>query len=110
MKDKDDTSEPLQTEFEAIAASPAFPLRQEASAYAKASSDTSAGQVAGAGSAPGRVKVELDLDSDLLAWLKAQPTEWRREINNTMRFFMETSSPPAKPPQGPAPPARTPGR
>ena len=94
MKDKDDPSEPLQTEFEAIAA-PAIK----------------------------RVSVTLDMDSDLLAWLKAQPTEWQREINNTMRFFMETSSPlpaskpaPSKDggtggaPRKPAPPARTPAR
>ena len=35
--------------------------------------------------------VTLDLDADLLDWLKEQPTDWRQEINNTMRFFMETS-------------------
>ena len=40
---------------------------------------------------PRRVTVKLDLDADLLDWLKEQPTDWRQEINNTMRFFMETS-------------------
>src|SRR5271166_834260 len=40
---------------------------------------------------PKRVTVTLDLDADLLAWLKEQPADWRQEINNTMRFFMETS-------------------
>jgi hypothetical protein len=34
--------------------------------------------------------VTLDLDADILAWLKEQPTDWQREINNTMRFQMET--------------------
>jgi uncharacterized protein (DUF4415 family) len=42
----------------------------------------------------GRVTVSLEMDADLLAWLKLQPTDWQREINNTMRFFMETSNPP----------------
>ena len=40
---------------------------------------------------PQRVAVTLDLDADLLDWLKGQPTDWQQEINNTMRFFMETS-------------------
>ena len=40
---------------------------------------------------PRRVTVTLDLDADLLDWLKEQPTGWKEEINNTMRFFMETS-------------------
>jgi hypothetical protein len=31
------------------------------------------------------------MDADILAWLKEQPTGWQREINNAMRFFMETS-------------------
>jgi uncharacterized protein (DUF4415 family) len=65
---KDKQSEPLQTEFDATAAPD-----------------------------PTRVTVTLDMDADLLAWLKAQPTDWQREINNTMRFFMETSAAPAKP-------------
>jgi uncharacterized protein (DUF4415 family) len=62
---KDIQSEPLQTEFDATASPPAC---------------------AGAGSDPKRVTVTLDMDADLLAWLKAQPTDWQREINNTMRF------------------------
>jgi len=44
-----------------------------------------------AASPPQRVAVTLVLDADLLDWLKQQPTDWRLEINNTMRFFMETS-------------------
>jgi uncharacterized protein (DUF4415 family) len=62
----DKKSEPLQTEFDATAAP-----------------------------APKRVAVTLDMDADLLAWLMMQPTDWQREINNTMRFFMETSAAPA---------------
>jgi hypothetical protein len=27
----------------------------------------------------------------VLAWLKEQPTDWQRELNNLTRFFMETS-------------------
>jgi hypothetical protein len=40
---------------------------------------------------PERVTVTLDIDSDILAWLKQQPTDWQREINNLTRFFMETN-------------------
>jgi len=40
------------------------------------------------------VTVTLDLDADLVAWLKAQPTDWQRELNNLARFFMETSTAP----------------
>jgi hypothetical protein len=40
---------------------------------------------------PERVTVSLDLDADILAWLKQQPTDWQREINNLTRFFMETN-------------------
>jgi uncharacterized protein (DUF4415 family) len=47
---------------------------------------------------PERVTVTLDLDADLLDWLKAQPTDWQREINNLGRFFMETSNAPVPPP------------
>jgi uncharacterized protein (DUF4415 family) len=48
---------------------------------------------------PERVTVTLDLDADILAWLKEQPTDWhRREINNTMRFQMETWNAPTPPP------------
>lgn len=35
--------------------------------------------------------VSLELDADILAWLKEQPTDWQREINNLTRFFMETN-------------------
>jgi uncharacterized protein (DUF4415 family) len=69
----DKKSEPLQTEFDASAAP--------------------AQACAGAGC--GRVIVTLEIDADLLAWLQLQPTDWQREINNTMRFFMETSNPPS---------------
>ena len=64
-----DTPEQLQTEFQATAAKP-----------------------------PERVTVSLDLDADLLEWLKAQPRDWQTEINTTMRFFMETSNAPVPPP------------
>jgi uncharacterized protein (DUF4415 family) len=47
---------------------------------------------------PERVKVELEMDADILAWLKEQPTDWQREINNTMRFQMETWNAPIPPP------------
>jgi uncharacterized protein (DUF4415 family) len=40
---------------------------------------------------PERVTVTLDIDADILDWLKAQPTDWQRELNNLTRFFMETS-------------------
>jgi hypothetical protein len=40
---------------------------------------------------PERVTVTLDIDADILAWLKEQPTDWQREINNLTRFFMETN-------------------
>jgi uncharacterized protein (DUF4415 family) len=46
---------------------------------------------------PERVSVTLDLDADILAWLKEQPTDWQREINNTMRFQMETWNAPTPP-------------
>lgn len=47
---------------------------------------------------PERVTVTLDLDADLLHWLKGQPRDWQTEINTTMRFFMETSNAPVPPP------------
>jgi len=34
----------------------------------------------------------------LLDWLKAQPLDWQREINNLARFYMETSNQPVPPP------------
>jgi len=40
---------------------------------------------------PERVTVTLEIDTDILAWLKQQPTDWQREINNLTRFFMETN-------------------
>ena len=40
---------------------------------------------------PERVTVTLELDADVLDWLKEQPTDWQRELNNLARFFMETS-------------------
>jgi hypothetical protein len=40
---------------------------------------------------PERVTVTLEIDADLLAWLKQQPLDWQREINNLTRFFMETN-------------------
>src|SRR4051794_24433279 len=48
-------------------------------------------QPAAAPPPPERVTVTLEIDSDVLTWLKAQPTEWQREINNLTRFFMETN-------------------
>ena len=48
---------------------------------------------------PARVTVTLDLDADLLAWLKQQPLGWQQEINNTLRFWMETSNIPVPPPE-----------
>ena len=38
-----------------------------------------------------RVTVTLDLDADVLAWLKEQDLGWEQEINNIARFYMETS-------------------
>jgi uncharacterized protein (DUF4415 family) len=35
---------------------------------------------------PERVTVTLEMDADLLAWLKAQPLGWEREIINAARF------------------------
>jgi uncharacterized protein (DUF4415 family) len=61
----DEKTEFLQAEFQATAA-PAAPPQE-------------------------RVAVALDLDADLLEWLKTQPTDWQREVNNLVRFFMETS-------------------
>jgi uncharacterized protein (DUF4415 family) len=40
---------------------------------------------------PRPVTVSVDLDADVLDWLKEQPTDWQRELNNLARFFMETS-------------------
>jgi hypothetical protein len=38
---------------------------------------------------PGPVTVALDIDADVLAWLQEKPF-WRREINDLLRFTMET--------------------
>jgi uncharacterized protein (DUF4415 family) len=46
---------------------------------------------AAAPAAPPRVTVALDMDADVLEWLKAQPLDWQTEINNLARFYMETS-------------------
>jgi uncharacterized protein (DUF4415 family) len=50
---------------------------------------------------PERVTVTLEMDADLLTWLKGQPRDWQTEINTTMRFFMETSNTPPVPPPYP---------
>jgi uncharacterized protein (DUF4415 family) len=47
---------------------------------------------------PERVTVTLEMDADILAWLKDQPRDWQTEINAIMRFFMETSNAPVPPP------------
>jgi uncharacterized protein (DUF4415 family) len=47
---------------------------------------------------PERVPVTVEMDADLLAWLKEQPTDWQREINNSVRFIMEMASAPVPPP------------
>jgi BrnA antitoxin of type II toxin-antitoxin system len=46
---------------------------------------------------PERVTVTLDIDADVLEWLKAQPLDWQREINNAARFIMDMSSQPVPP-------------
>jgi hypothetical protein len=38
---------------------------------------------------PGPVTVTLDIDADVLAFLQEKPF-WRREINDLLRFYMET--------------------
>jgi hypothetical protein len=43
------------------------------------------------------VTVTLDIDADILEWLKAQPLDWRREINNAARFVMDMTSQPVPP-------------
>ena len=47
---------------------------------------------------PERVSVTLDLDADVVDWLKAQPLGLQDEIRATLRFFMETSNQPVPPP------------
>jgi uncharacterized protein (DUF4415 family) len=41
---------------------------------------------ASAAQPPERVTITLDLDADVLTWLKGQPRDWQTEINTTMRF------------------------
>ena len=48
---------------------------------------------------PERVTVTLELDADILEWLKAQPLGWEREINNAARFVMDMSNAPFPPPE-----------
>jgi uncharacterized protein (DUF4415 family) len=40
---------------------------------------------------PEGVTVTVKMDADVLDWLREQPTDWQRELNNLARFFMETS-------------------
>ncbi len=47
---------------------------------------------------PERVTVTLDIDADVLEWLKAQPLGLQQELNNLARFYMETSNAPVPPP------------
>jgi uncharacterized protein (DUF4415 family) len=44
-----------------------------------------------------RVTVTLDIDADVLEWMKAQPLDWQREINNAARFVMDMSNQPVPP-------------
>src|SRR4051794_9110103 len=39
---------------------------------------------------PERVTVQLEMDADVLAWLKAQPLGLQHELNELARFFMDT--------------------
>jgi uncharacterized protein (DUF4415 family) len=50
---------------------------------------------------PERVTVTLDLDADVLEWLKGQHLGWQDEIRSSLRFFMETSNTPPVPPPHP---------
>jgi uncharacterized protein (DUF4415 family) len=40
---------------------------------------------------PARVTVTLDLDADVVEWLRAQPIGLQPELNNLARFYMETT-------------------
>lgn len=53
----------------------------------------------GSAAPPQRVTVTLDLDADVVEWLKAQPLDWQRELNNLARFWMDTSNIPVPPPE-----------
>jgi hypothetical protein len=46
---------------------------------------------------PERVTVTLQMDADLLAWLKKEPLGMQAEINNAVRFIMEMSNAPSPP-------------
>jgi hypothetical protein len=45
---------------------------------------------------PGRVTVTLDLDADVVEWLKAQPLGLQGELNDLARFFMDSSTAPTE--------------
>jgi hypothetical protein len=45
---------------------------------------------------PERVTVTLDLDADVVEWLKAQPLGLLGELNDLARFFMESSTAPVE--------------
>jgi hypothetical protein len=40
---------------------------------------------------PARVTVTLDLDADVVEWLRAQSIGLQPELNNLARFYMETT-------------------
>jgi uncharacterized protein (DUF4415 family) len=46
---------------------------------------------------PQRMTVTVDIDADILEWLKAQPLGVQGEINSSMRFIMDMSSQPVPP-------------
>jgi len=46
---------------------------------------------------PQRVTVTVDIDADILAWLRQQPLGVQGEINSSMRFIMDMSSQPVPP-------------
>jgi uncharacterized protein (DUF4415 family) len=43
---------------------------------------------------PERVTVTLDMDADVVEWLRAQPLGLQGEMNDLARFFMESSTAP----------------
>ena len=48
--------------------------------------------------APGkRVTVTLQMDADLLAWLRLEPLGLQQEVNNAVRFVMDMSTMPVPP-------------
>ena len=46
---------------------------------------------------PERVTVTLEMDADLLAWLKQEPLGLQAEVNNAVRFIMDMSNSPPPP-------------